>query len=142
MALKKLYSWSEKLYQFITNLFFLANIPTPGRVYYHVEKNLTPSCLRSSSTGVTERYLPLHYYTCTEIHDEKTRKKSAVSWNRRNMHNFSSVCFLSFKIKQKDLIVQKSKKVKGASLQFAGISLLTSDPVDSFVEVSKIIGRL
>ena len=26
----KLYSWSNKLYQFITNMFFLANIPTLG----------------------------------------------------------------------------------------------------------------
>ena len=33
----------QNLYQFITNLFFLANIPTHGRV----ENNLTPSCLFS-----------------------------------------------------------------------------------------------
>ena len=30
MAFKKLYLWLKKLCQFITNLFFLANIPTPG----------------------------------------------------------------------------------------------------------------
>ena len=32
MALKILYSWPKKLYQFITNLFFLANRPTPGQL--------------------------------------------------------------------------------------------------------------
>ena len=28
----KIYSWPKKLYQVITNLLFLANIPTPDRV--------------------------------------------------------------------------------------------------------------
>ena len=32
MKLKTQYSWPKKLYQFITNLFFLANIPTSGRL--------------------------------------------------------------------------------------------------------------
>ena len=32
MALKILYSWPKKIYQFIHNLFFLTNIPTPGKV--------------------------------------------------------------------------------------------------------------
>ena len=32
MTLEKLYSWPKKLYQFITNLFFQANIPTSGRL--------------------------------------------------------------------------------------------------------------
>ena len=47
IVLKKLYSWSKKLYQCINNLFFLTNIPTPARVQYQVESNLTYSCLRS-----------------------------------------------------------------------------------------------
>ena len=50
-----------KLHQFITTLFWI-NIPTYGRVQYNVKKNLTPSW----STGVTEIFLPLQYYTCTE----------------------------------------------------------------------------
>ena len=33
MTLKQLYSWPKKLYQFMTNLFFLANIPTPLAKY-------------------------------------------------------------------------------------------------------------
>ena len=37
MALKELYLWRKKLYQFMTNLFFQANIPTPG-FYVHKYK--------------------------------------------------------------------------------------------------------
>ena len=33
MTLKQPYSWRKKLYQFMTNLFFLANIPTPLAKY-------------------------------------------------------------------------------------------------------------
>ena len=103
----------KKLYQFITNLFFLANIPTPGRIY-KVEKNLAPNCLLSWLSGITERYLPLQYYTCKEVHADKARKNKSVGsctcW--RNKLNFASNCLISFKIKQQDLIVQKSENVK------------------------------
>ena len=75
----KNYLWPKRLYQVITNLFFLANTPTPGQVLHHVEKNLTPSCLRSLSTGITGRYLPLPCYNRTEVHSDKASKnKSAV----------------------------------------------------------------
>ena len=43
MTLKQLYSWPKKPYQFMTNLFFLANIPTPGQVQHQVDKNFTSS---------------------------------------------------------------------------------------------------
>lgn len=33
---------AKALYQFITHLFFLANIPKTGRVYYQLEKNSHP----------------------------------------------------------------------------------------------------
>ena len=36
MALKKLYSWPKKLYQFITNLFFLANMLISGSSYREI----------------------------------------------------------------------------------------------------------
>ena len=96
---KKLYSWPKKLYQFMTNLFSLTNIPTHGWVQYHVEKNLTTRCLRNWSTGVTERY--------TEVHTDKTWKNKFIEncTYRWNKHNFVSMCFFSFKIKQQDLIV-------------------------------------
>ena len=51
---------------------------------------------------------------------------------------FSSICSFTFKIKQKDLIVQKNKKTKGAFVQFIAVSLLTSDPVDSYLEDTQI----
>ena len=37
---------------------FLVNAQTPGWVY-HVEKNVSPSCLYSNLTSITERYLPI-----------------------------------------------------------------------------------
>ena len=114
IALKKLYSWPRKLYQCITNLFFLASIPTPGRVRCQVENNLTSSWIRSWSTGIRERYLPLLYYICIEVHVNKARKnKSAVSYTyRRKKHNFASIYFFSFKIKRQDLVVWECKKSK------------------------------
>ena len=107
VALKKLYSLPKKLHHFITNLFFVANIPTPGQVWYHVEKNLVSSCLCSWPIGVTEIYLPLQYYTCTEVYTHKVQKnKSAVTCTYRQIKNsFASKCFFSFKIKQQDLII-------------------------------------
>ena len=77
-GIKNLYSWPKKLYQFITNLFSLANIPTLGQVKYHIGKNLTLSCLRSWLTGVTERYLPLQCCTPTEVHVNKAQKNKSV----------------------------------------------------------------
>ena len=43
-----------------------------------------------------------------------------------------------FQNKADRLIVQKSKKAKEALTQFVAVFLLTSDPVDSFLEVAKI----
>ena len=34
---------------------FLANTSTHGWIKYHVEKNLTPSCLRGWLTGIMEK---------------------------------------------------------------------------------------
>ena len=98
----KLYSWPKKLYQFMTNLFFLANVPTPGRVQYHVKKNLKPSCFRRQSTGVAERYQLLQCHIRLEVHyDNANKNKSAVGCAYRQN-----------KIKQQDLIIQESKKTK------------------------------
>ena len=52
MALKKLYSWPKKLYQFIANLFLLVNIWNSGWVWYHLQKNLISSCLPSWLTCI------------------------------------------------------------------------------------------
>ena len=42
----------------IANLILLANTPTPDLIIHHLEQNLTASCLRPWSTGLTERKLP------------------------------------------------------------------------------------
>ena len=92
----------------MANLFSLANIPARDWIIpHHIEKNLTPSCLWSWSSGIMESYLALHYYNSAEVHAEKAwENKFAVSftyWQKK--HNFVSVCIFSFKIKQQDLIV-------------------------------------
>ena len=63
------------LYQFMTNLSFLANIPTPGQVQYQVDKNFTSSYFGRWSTGFRERYLPLKYYIYKEVHANKGMEK-------------------------------------------------------------------
>ena len=74
MTLKQLYSWPKKPYQFMTNLFYLANIPTPGQVQHQVDKNFTSSYFGSWSTGFRERCLPLKFYICKEVHGNKIWK--------------------------------------------------------------------
>ena len=37
-GIEKLYSWSKKLYQFMANLFSMANIPTYGCIIPHREE--------------------------------------------------------------------------------------------------------
>ena len=67
---------------------------------------------QNTPAGLSERYLPFQYYIRTEVHADKARKnKSLVSCTyKRNKHNFASVCFFSFKIKQQDLSFRKGKK--------------------------------
>ena len=40
MTLKQLYSWPKKLYQFMTNLFFLTNIPTLAKYNTKLTRSL------------------------------------------------------------------------------------------------------
>ena len=82
--------WLKKLCQFITNQFFVVNIPAPSQVY-HVGKNVTPRCLLSCSTNVTERCISLENHNCTEVHANKAKQnKSAVSYTYwRNKDSFT-----------------------------------------------------
>ena len=96
----------KKLYQLIPSLFFLANIPTPSQVHQQVDKNFTSSYFGIWSTGFRERYLPLKYYICKEIHINKHAKTSVVRCTcKRNKHNFCFNIFFSFKIKLQDFNV-------------------------------------
>ena len=74
-------------------------------------------------------------YTLTK--HGKANLQSAALTNRASIILVQYV-FFSFKIKQKDLMVQKSNKPKGALVQFAAVSLLTSDTVHFFLTVAKI----
>ena len=62
----------------MVNHFFLANIPTSGWIYYHIEQNFTPSCFHSWSTGVMERYLPMWCYFCMEVYADKAWKRTSI----------------------------------------------------------------
>ena len=81
----RLYSYLKKLYLFISNLFFQANIPTSERVKYCIEKILTPSCLCSWSCWWS--YMPAKHKKLT---------KSVISYlYRLKKHNFVSICFFN-----------------------------------------------
>ena len=59
----------------------LANTLTPDIAQYHLEKNLTASCLHCCSTGFTEREIPMQYYksmyyTSTKMHTGQNSKKT------------------------------------------------------------------
>ena len=55
------------------------NLPAfPSLLHYYAE-NLTPSCHRSWSTGIMERYLPLQYYNHMEFHANKAWKSALTS---------------------------------------------------------------
>ena len=78
MTLRKLHSLPKRLYQFITNQFFLANIPTSGQLQWQVEKTFTSSYFHSWSTGFRKRYLPWKNYIHAELHADKARKNKSV----------------------------------------------------------------
>ena len=127
IALKNVESWPKKLHQ-----FFLGYIPTLGQVQYHLKMNLTPISLRSWLASLTKKYLPLQYYTCTEVQAGTTSCSKLTG--RTSIILFQYIVSV---LKQKELIIQKRKKVKGAFIQFIALSILTSDTVDSFLEVAK-----
>lgn len=109
MALTKLYLWSKKLCQFITNLFFLAQYNTTHRRISHPDV-------------ITESYLPLQYYIPTEVYTKKARKNnSAIS-----------------SLQEQARLNVLTKKIKGSVVQFIAISLLTSEQVESFLDFAKI----
>ena len=53
---------------FITNLIYLANIPTPDLIIYHLEYNITASCFCHWSTGLPERKLPMQCTLNVELY--------------------------------------------------------------------------
>ena len=66
-----MFKLSQTMYLFKGNLNLLANTSTPDIAQYHLEQNLTASCLLCWSTGLTEREIPMQYYTSTEMYANK-----------------------------------------------------------------------
>ena len=66
-----LHSHFHKLYLFEANLDLLANTSTPDVSQYHIEQNLSASCLRCWSTGLTKREIPMQYLASTEMYTNK-----------------------------------------------------------------------
>ena len=64
-------SHSHKQYLFKGNLNLLANKSTPNIAKFHIEQNLTASCLRCWSTGFTKREIPMQQDTITEMYAKK-----------------------------------------------------------------------
>ena len=50
-----MFAFSRTMYLFEANLNLLANLLTPDTALFHLELNLTASCLHSWSTGFTKR---------------------------------------------------------------------------------------
>ena len=102
-TIKKPYSCSKKLYQFITNLFFLANTPTPkyNTTYIKISHPI------AWSTGVTDEISNLtilHSHGGTHLQNMKNNFVVSCTY-RQNKHTFASICFLRLKIKQQDLMI-------------------------------------
>ena len=95
IALKKVESWPKKLHQ-----FFLGYIPTLGQVQYHLKMNLTPISLRSWLASLTKKYLPLQYYTCTEVQAGTTSCSKLTG--RTSIILFQYIVSV---LKQKELII-------------------------------------
>ena len=81
-----MFALSQTRYLFKDNLKLLANTSTPGVAQYHLEKNLTTSCLRCWSTGLTGREIPMQYYT------RQMHRESSLQW----LHLQAEQCFWGF----------------------------------------------
>ena len=101
IALKKLYSWPEKLYQFITNLFVVANIPISA------EYNITQRRISHPVAFVGGRLaLGRDIYRCNitfALRYTPTKHKKTSLYGAAPIGGTS--CFFSLKIKHQDLII-------------------------------------
>ena len=66
-----MFALSRTMYLFEVNLNLLANTSTHDVAQYHLEQNFTASCLRSWSTGLIEREIPMQYHISTEMYVDK-----------------------------------------------------------------------
>ena len=79
-----MFTLSQTMYWFEANQNLLANTSTPDVVQYHLEYNLTASCLCCWSTGLTEREIPMQYYTGMEMYANNcTESQVCNDWTYR-----------------------------------------------------------
>ena len=115
LALKKLYSLPKKLYQFITNLLFLANKPTLGQVAKKFKSKLR-RMLDPVTFLVGQLVLGSDIFLCNITIAQKymlTKHRKTILPQAALTGGTSIIlpqCFFSFKIRQQDFIVQKSKR--------------------------------
>ena len=74
-----MYALLRTMYLFEANLKLLPNTSTPDVAQYHLEQNLTVSCLHCWSTGLTEREIPMQYYAIMEMYADKCTQSQVCS---------------------------------------------------------------
>ena len=110
LALKKLYSLPKKLYQFITNLLFLANKPTLGQVAKKFKSKLR-RMLDPVTFLVGQLVLGSDIFLCNITIAQKymlTKHRKTILPQAALTGGTSIIlpqCFFSFKIRQQDFIV-------------------------------------
>ena len=74
-----MFTLSQTIDLFEANLKLLANTSTPDVAQYHLEQNLTASCLRCWSTGLMEREISMQYYAITKMYTNKCSDSQACN---------------------------------------------------------------
>ena len=73
------FTLSLTMYLFETQLNILGNTLTPDIAQYHLQWNLTASCLFCWSTGLCEREIPMQYYTSVEMYADNCAKSQVCN---------------------------------------------------------------
>ena len=71
---------------FIANLICLAIIPTPDLIIYHLEQNLTASCIRFVHCSYQKKTTHAMYYRRGGLQQRNMENKSAYYCNYRGLH--------------------------------------------------------
>ena len=79
------------MYLFEANLNLLADTSTPDLERYHLGYSLTANCLRCWSTGLTEREIPMQYYTTMEMYTDKCMENQVCNYCTHRWNNVSEV---------------------------------------------------
>ena len=67
-----MFTFSQIIELFKDNLNLLANTSMPDVAQYHFEQNLIVSCLCCWFTGLTNREIPMQFYTSAEMYTRES----------------------------------------------------------------------